>query len=232
MNSGYIYILSNPSFKNALLKVGKTSRTPQDRLSELNKQTGVPLKYELEFVEFVPDCHLAEKLLHEKLDKYRSNKEFFQVPVDIAISEARNVADLLRRDQNKNLLERQNKSISEKGEKIYEAEIVLDEKQEIEISNIRSFYTQEQIILCSKCNKKYSVTFRRHDNISVCPYCQSSTDVKLEWLDTYSEATEITETAAGPVDDGWENRVLCRDGNCIGVIGPGGLCKECGKLFE
>ena len=30
----------------------------------------------------------------------------------------------------------------------------------------------------------------------------------------------------------WKNRRLCNDGNCIGVIGPDGLCKECGKPYE
>lgn len=30
-------------------------------------------------------------------------------------------------------------------------------------------------------------------------------------------------------DEDWENRVLCSDGCCIGVIGPDGKCKECGK---
>ena len=30
----------------------------------------------------------------------------------------------------------------------------------------------------------------------------------------------------------WENRLLCEDGNCIGVIGPDGKCKECGKKYE
>ena len=30
-------------------------------------------------------------------------------------------------------------------------------------------------------------------------------------------------------DDEWERRVLCSDENCIGVIGPDGRCKECGK---
>jgi hypothetical protein len=30
----------------------------------------------------------------------------------------------------------------------------------------------------------------------------------------------------------WESRTLCSDGNCIGVIGPDGKCKECGKPFE
>ena len=29
-------------------------------------------------------------------------------------------------------------------------------------------------------------------------------------------------------DIDWENRVLCTDGNCIGVIGADGKCKECG----
>jgi hypothetical protein len=33
-------------------------------------------------------------------------------------------------------------------------------------------------------------------------------------------------------NDEWENRQLCSDGNCIGVIGPDGLCKECGRPGE
>ncbi|MGD2269444.1 MAG: hypothetical protein PVI06_03515 [Desulfobacterales bacterium] len=33
-------------------------------------------------------------------------------------------------------------------------------------------------------------------------------------------------------DIDWDNRVLCSDGNCIGVIGPDGNCKECGKAYE
>ena len=32
-------------------------------------------------------------------------------------------------------------------------------------------------------------------------------------------------------DDDWENRVLCSDESCIGVIGPDGRCKECGKPY-
>jgi hypothetical protein len=40
------------------------------------------------------------------------------------------------------------------------------------------------------------------------------------------EAYEATETSD---DLDWENRTLCSDGSCIGVIGPDGRCKECGK---
>ena len=32
-------------------------------------------------------------------------------------------------------------------------------------------------------------------------------------------------------DIDWENRTLCIDESCIGVIGPDGMCKECGKPF-
>ncbi|MBW2249028.1 MAG: hypothetical protein JRF62_18030, partial [Deltaproteobacteria bacterium] len=30
----------------------------------------------------------------------------------------------------------------------------------------------------------------------------------------------------------WEQRKLCSDESCIGVIGPDGRCKECGLPFE
>jgi hypothetical protein len=33
-------------------------------------------------------------------------------------------------------------------------------------------------------------------------------------------------------DIDWENRTLCLDESCIGVIGPDGRCKECGKTFR
>ena len=30
----------------------------------------------------------------------------------------------------------------------------------------------------------------------------------------------------------WEQRTLCSDESCIGVIGPNGRCKECGLPYE
>ncbi len=40
---------------------------------------------------------------------------------------------------------------------------------------------------------------------------------------------DVEEPEAAADDDDWENRRLCPDGNCIGVIGPDGRCKECGR---
>ena len=36
----------------------------------------------------------------------------------------------------------------------------------------------------------------------------------------------------GVDDDDWKNRTLCSDESCIGVIGPDGRCKECGRPYD
>jgi hypothetical protein len=33
-------------------------------------------------------------------------------------------------------------------------------------------------------------------------------------------------------NEDWEKRTLCSDESCIGVIGPDGKCKECGKAYD
>jgi hypothetical protein len=84
---------------------------------------------------------------------------------------------------------------------------------------------------CQECGKKYEGDL---------PEMSSSEDevqTVAEDAELSSAATEIPEVEAAPVeaapaDDEWGNRVLCSDGNCIGVIGPDGKCKECGKPLE
>lgn len=46
------------------------------------------------------------------------------------------------------------------------------------------------------------------------------------------ETEALVSESASDDDDEWENRRLCVDGNCIGVIGPDGKCKECGLPYE
>jgi hypothetical protein len=53
---------------------------------------------------------------------------------------------------------------------------------------------------------------------------------------TLSDNQQIDEPSgvappASDSDDDWENRTLCSDESCIGVIGPDGRCKECGKPY-
>ena len=49
-------------------------------------------------------------------------------------------------------------------------------------------------------------------------------------LDDDIDAAEPSRT--DETDSDWENRTLCSDESCIGVIGPGGRCKECGKPYK
>ena len=46
--------------------------------------------------------------------------------------------------------------------------------------------------------------------------------------------TRLPKEPPADVDSGtddFSNRVLCSDGNCIGVINAQGVCNECGKPY-
>ena len=50
-----------------------------------------------------------------------------------------------------------------------------------------------------------------------------------------SESVELAEEDEAPSTDTaieWEKRTLCSDPACIGVIGPDGRCKECGRPYQ
>ncbi|MBT3015117.1 MAG: GIY-YIG nuclease family protein [Candidatus Thiodiazotropha endolucinida] len=84
---GKIYILRNPYLKNTIVKIGRTSRISEKRAKEISGATGVPFEYEVLYEEDVFDSHLAEKIIHSKLDHDRVNprREFFQLPLKKAV---------------------------------------------------------------------------------------------------------------------------------------------------
>ena len=89
---GFIYIMSNPAHPG-LLKIGQTSKDPNVRRRELNS-TGVPEDFVLEYRVLAEDYQRLEKEIHQKLKKYRlrTDKEFFEIAVEKAISILREVA--------------------------------------------------------------------------------------------------------------------------------------------
>jgi hypothetical protein len=80
---GYLYVLVNPSMEG-LVKVGRTTRDPKDRVNELSSATGVPTSFLLVFHRFFNETERAEQLVHEMLEEqgYRisPNREFFNAP--------------------------------------------------------------------------------------------------------------------------------------------------------
>ena len=58
------------------------------------------------------------------------------------------------------------------------------------------------------------------------------TEEELEEYETEEELEDFEENGQEDLDLEWEQRTLCSDESCIGVIGPDGRCKECGKPYE
>ena len=87
-NSGYIYVLANSAMPD-LVKVGKTTRTPSERATELSRVTGVPTPFLVVYEQMVNDCSAAEEFVHLMLQKkgYREaeNREFFRAPISEVI---------------------------------------------------------------------------------------------------------------------------------------------------
>tara|TARA_A100001015_G_C14355920_1_gene468566 strand:+ start:320 stop:514 length:195 start_codon:yes stop_codon:yes gene_type:complete len=52
MANGFIYIMSNPSFTDGKIKIGKSQKDPALRKEELNT-TGLPEPFELEYYALV-----------------------------------------------------------------------------------------------------------------------------------------------------------------------------------
>ena len=83
---GFIYILINPALKE-LIKIGMTTRTPEERTKELSSQTGIPTSFYVAYETEVSDCKRLEKIIHQKLDSFRysQNGEFFSIKLKNAI---------------------------------------------------------------------------------------------------------------------------------------------------
>jgi hypothetical protein len=77
---------------------------------------------------------------------------------------------------------------------------------------------------CKECGKPYEGA--QHVSVPAIHTEQSSSDLTNT---SQSQETIKSNSVEDPVDDDWDNRVLCSDGCCIGTIGPDGRCNECGK---
>lgn len=86
---GYVYILTNPSFKEDWVKIGKSSRPVDVRSKELDN-TAVPLPFEIFAMMKTCKYNEVEKLVHKTIDRLtdlriRQNREFFNVAPQIAL---------------------------------------------------------------------------------------------------------------------------------------------------
>lgn len=96
---GYVYILTNPSFREDWVKIGKSSRPVDVRSKELDN-TAVPLPFEIFATMKTTKYNEAEKLVHRYIERFtnlriRNNREFFNVKPEEALEIFKDVSLLL-----------------------------------------------------------------------------------------------------------------------------------------
>lgn len=96
---GYVYILTNPSFRKDWVKIGKTARPVNTRSKELDN-TAVPLPFEIYATLKTCEYAKAERLIHKMIDRFtnkriRKSREFFNIEPQIALEILRDVREVL-----------------------------------------------------------------------------------------------------------------------------------------
>ena len=96
---GYVYILTNPSFKEDWVKIGKSSRPVDVRSKELDN-TAVPLPFEIFATIKTCKYNEVEKLVHKTIDRLtdlriRQNREFFNVAPQVALDIFKDIASAI-----------------------------------------------------------------------------------------------------------------------------------------
>lgn len=95
-DSGYVYILTNPSFREDWVKIGKSARPVDVRSKELDN-TAVPLPFEIFATMQTVKYNEVEKLVHKTIDRLtdlriRQKREFFNVAPQIALDIFKDIA--------------------------------------------------------------------------------------------------------------------------------------------
>ena len=116
---GYVYILTNPSFREDWVKIGKSSRPVDVRSKELDN-TAVPLPFEIFATMKTTKYNEVEKLVHKTIDRLtdlriRQNREFFNVAPQMALDIFRDIASAI--DDAEVTLYEDNKPIAESEHK-------------------------------------------------------------------------------------------------------------------
>ena len=123
---GYVYILTNPSFREDWVKIGKSSRPVDIRSKELDN-TAVPLPFEIFATMKTVKYNEVEKLVHKTIDRLtdlriRQNREFFNVAPQVALDIFHDIAMTV--DDAVVILYKDNKPVVEnEGKEVHKREV-------------------------------------------------------------------------------------------------------------
>jgi tetratricopeptide (TPR) repeat protein len=84
---GYLYILSNPGFREDVLRIGSAKKTLEERVVELNESDSVPAPFKIEAYFEVTNPEVIEEKVFRALNEFRiSDKKFFTLNLGRAVS--------------------------------------------------------------------------------------------------------------------------------------------------
>lgn len=77
--NGYLYVVSNPMFKDNLFKIGMTSKDDYNKRIKGLDNTSIPLPFDIEIIVPHHNPKALETFLHKRFKKYRirNRREFF-----------------------------------------------------------------------------------------------------------------------------------------------------------
>ena len=133
---GYVYILTNPCFKENWVKIGKTENLDR-RLVELSQATGIPLPFEIYAVLETAKYNQAEHLIHKLIGKLAPDlrinpkREFFNIEPEDAVSIMQEIAGLI--DDAKILYYNNTQSTAQKTKKMQNIKRIM--------SPVKTFYS-------------------------------------------------------------------------------------------
>lgn len=94
MSNGYVYILEVRDIDLPVCKIGRTSKTPQERCTDINRSSTGDFLWQVAYEFAVSDCKRFERLVHKKLEPLRQKgREFFNVTAEVAHNAVRSILD-------------------------------------------------------------------------------------------------------------------------------------------
>ena len=135
---GFVYILTNPSFREDWVKIGKSSRPVDIRSKELDN-TAVPLPFEIFATLKTVKYSEVEKVVHKMIDRLtdlriRQNREFFNVDPQVALDILRDMAKML--DDGEVTVYRNNKPLKEGEQTVPTKEEKIERRSRFKFSMI------------------------------------------------------------------------------------------------
>jgi hypothetical protein len=186
MQPGLIYVLLNPCYKG-WVKIGRTTRTAEERAREISSSAGVPAPFVVAFDREFSDCEKAERTIHELLAKHRTNRdrEFFRIEVKDAIRAVMALENECPESEHAGeLVAARSEAAPKEAEPTKRPAVNGFPAWRIfrpSPSSVRIPGVLVATVSCSSCSTDFSVTLKRGEQQAVCPSCRAVSTMSILW---------------------------------------------------